>query len=659
MEKRFMKRVSLFLCAVMILTAWPLSVFAAEDVSSEETSGNGGYEYVIPMQHDQIMHEKDAKRFVVRDNNREVLYDESGRRLSEDYAYMTYLPEENHWIASKDESVNGKQLILDNDGKVINFNADDSRLQVSIRDNTVVLLDLPYQNAAEWWKTYTGDVHVYDYSGNLLSSFSYQDHKNIDEPYGTYDVMFTDGMYAFRNSDDLCGVIDKYGRELIAPKYSRLEYMANGYFMACIGEQCGVIDKNGNTIVDCTYDAIQSWQEADGGKKTVNIIYKDGKWGIMDNDFRVLAEPRFTEIEACGEFWNAGFIKVRGKTSTEKYGLLSTDGKVLLDCRYDAISDPSEGRIAVRAGKKWAYFDYQGRQITGFVYSEAMDFSDGLAFVKGEKTGFIDQSGRMIVDVNLEGISIWSPTTLRFSEGLAGISDANGKASRYIDKSGNTVIQPKNGEKWTVAGAFYDGFAEVFGTGSSDRQGKAGVIRYTGDTTEKPSDWAADDVDEAIQAGIVPKELQKQYRSAICREDFCELAAALLQKHGKTLEAPDDSHPNPFTDTDNRCVYALNRLGIIDGRGGGIFDPDASITRQEAAKILSKTADVLGLARIEIYYEYADSSAAGTWALPFISDVYCLGVMQGVGENRFDPQGTYTTEQSIITMLRLHRQMTV
>lgn len=138
MKKRLMKEVSLFLCAAMLLTAWPMSVFAAD---------GGSYEYVIPMEHGQVMYEKDAGRFVVRDNNQEALYDESGKKLSDDYAYITYLPEENHWIASKDQSVNGKQLILDNDGKVMNFNADDGRFQASIRDNTVVLLDIPYENA--------------------------------------------------------------------------------------------------------------------------------------------------------------------------------------------------------------------------------------------------------------------------------------------------------------------------------------------------------------------------------------------------------------------------------------------------------------------------------------------------------------------------------
>lgn len=31
--------------------------------------------------------------------------------------------------------------------------------------------------------------------------------------------------------------------------------------------------------------------------------------------------------------------------------------------------------------------------------------------------------------------------------------------------------------------------------------------------------------------------------------------------------------------------------------------------------------------------------------------------MNGVGNNRFDPKGSYTTEQSIVTMLRMYRYL--
>ena len=36
-----------------------------------------------------------------------------------------------------------------------------------------------------------------------------------------------------------------------------------------------------------------------------------------------------------------------------------------------------------------------------------------------------------------------------------------------------------------------------------------------------PSDWAAAEVDKAIQAGLVPEILQKEYQKEVTREEFC------------------------------------------------------------------------------------------------------------------------------------------
>ena len=130
---------------------------------------------------------------------------------------------------------------------------------------------------------------------------------------------------------------------------------------------------------------------------------------------------------------------------------------------------------------------------------------------------------------------------------------------------------------------------------------------------------------------------------------------SLLTSKAVELPKEDSENPNPFTDCDSESVYALSRLGVIDGRGNGIFDPDAAITRQEAAKLLSNTAGVLGLAHTEIWFEYSDAQEADDWAQPFIQEVSNLGVMLGVAEGVFDPLGTYTREQSVITMLRLYR----
>ena len=50
---------------------------------------------------------------------------------------------------------------------------------------------------------------------------------------------------------------------------------------------------------------------------------------------------------------------------------------------------------------------------------------------------------------------------------------------------------------------------------------------------------------------------------------------------------------------------------------------------------------------------FADSEDISTWAYLYVQWVYEAGIMQGIGENQFDPFGTYTREQAVLTMLRL------
>ncbi len=657
MKKNLLRRISLSISAVMIVSLLPLSAFAA----------GGGYEYVISMEHGQIIQYEDADRFVVKDNDKTALYDYSGNRLSASYDNLNYVKEEKCWFASNEGS--GKdfeQVTLDNDGKVMGsgskgFVVTGDRFVAHKGGGVIVLLDIPHGQASEWWKTYTGDAHVYDYSGNLLGSFSYPDHKNVNEANSSYDLVFSDGLFSFRAPDGLCGAINTAGKEVIEPKFNELGGFSNGRAIAAKDGKYGVIDNTGKVIVDFEYDEITMWGSTKSDK-TICIIEKNGKWGIMDQDFNVTAEPEFSEFDVYSAFPDDGLIKVwKPADGNYIYGMIFTDGKMLLDCKYYALGDPAEGMIpAAEDYQQWGYFDKSGRQITDFIYEEVAPFSEGMAFVMGEKSGFIDKAGNMAINIDTSDLGIFNVSTVRFSEGLAPLSDMSGN-SRYIDKTGKTVIAAKNGEGWVGLSQFHDGLA-VVSSSSTRYQGKTGVIRYTNDDWSNqpevsgnfPSDWAKDEVNAAIAAGIVPVELQKNYSSPISREDFCRLTFEMLKKKGINLEAPDSETPNPFTDTNSNYVYTLNKLGIIDGKGNGIFAPNASITRQEAAKILVNTANILGIERIQMYTEFADKNEAGSWALTFISDAYNIGVMQGVGNGNFSPLGNYTAEQSIITLLRLY-----
>ncbi len=197
-----------------------------------------------------------------------------------------------------------------------------------------------------------------------------------------------------------------------------------------------------------------------------------------------------------------------------------------------------------------------------------------------------------------------------------------------------------------------------------------GTITTDG-SVEFPSDWAMDEVSAAISLGLVRQSFQRGYTENITRGDFCALVIDLIE--AKTGQEIDDflsekgvsRESGAFTDSSSAEVLAASALGIVNGRGNGIFDPDAGITRQEAAKMLTAAANVLGMDTPNgsaISFADADSFAAwGAESIAFISTVNDktsgLSVMGGVGDSRFDPNGGYTRQQAYITMLRLYRAL--
>lgn len=181
----------------------------------------------------------------------------------------------------------------------------------------------------------------------------------------------------------------------------------------------------------------------------------------------------------------------------------------------------------------------------------------------------------------------------------------------------------------------------------------------TGDPSDVPDEWANEEVQKAISLDLVPVQLQNHYKDNITRSDFCNLVINMIEiKTGKSIELLISDKgikksENPFTDTTEAFILNANALGIVNGKGNGIFDPNGSITRQEAAVMLTNAAKVLDQQAKSSEVVYADESDIADWARPSISFVASMGVMNGTGNNNFSPKDTYSRQQAFMTIIRL------
>lgn len=105
-----------------------------------------------------------------------------------------------------------------------------------------------------------------------------------------------------------------------------------------------------------------------------------------------------------------------------------------------------------------------------------------------------------------------------------------------------------------------------------------------------------------------------------------------------------------FTDVDPDAWFAApiawaSELRLVNGRGDGTFDPDEPISRQHLCSIMARYLRSLGIepdASAELFADDAQMDETSR------QDVYycaSLGLVEGMGENTFAPQGTATRGQ--------------
>jgi hypothetical protein len=190
-----------------------------------------------------------------------------------------------------------------------------------------------------------------------------------------------------------------------------------------------------------------------------------------------------------------------------------------------------------------------------------------------------------------------------------------------------------------------------------------------GDTNKKdiPSEWGEKEILNGFALGLIPYDMQGDYRNEITREEFCRLVVRLIEKIkgmdiNKYLKSVGISiNKLAFKDTSDLDVLAANALNIVNGRGDGTFGPKDSITRQEAAVMLYRMSDALGVGKPNNSpIHFNDASSVAPWAFSSVEFVSAMldnttgnRVMGGAGNNKFLPIATYTKEQSYLTVVRL------
>lgn len=367
-----------------------------------------------------------------------------------------------------------------------------------------------------------------------------------------------------------------------------------------------------------TYDA-----KAEEGDYLLGFIDKTGSWVI---------QPQFKNFFYLGvnsiyQVFDENGLAMVDKNG--KYGAINKRGETVIPFQYDQLWPSQEGMIPFAQNGKFGYLNSSGKVVIPAQFEKTSGFNNGMAAVaNGTKAYFIDKAGKAIPG----------------SEKLA--------SSDYFAQEADGTQTLRHPETYMIISANGKyGFA------------KLSYLAPLPQVTEM-SAWAHKEVSSAIEKNLVPTNLQSLYRNNITRSEFCDLVIqAITQVEGKSVQTLVKERTGkdyytwigeyPFNDTTNGNVIAAYALGIVQGRGGPSFDPYATITRQEAAAFLTRAAKVLGMDTANVITApFADRDTVGVWFKDAVNFVHQINVMSGNG-NSFSPLGSYTREQSYLTIYRL------
>lgn len=271
----------------------------------------------------------------------------------------------------------------------------------------------------------------------------------------------------------------------------------------------------------------------------------------------------------------------------------------------------------------------------------------------GSKTFTIKANdGYYISDVLVDGKSVGAFGSYTFSNVTSShtLSAAFAKAEGlpyYLDNSDSKV---------------FIGFA-------SDKSGTMKYIAPKGKTvqfipnsksfTDISGHWAQSDIDFVTQREIFVGTGTNVFSpdTGMTRSMFAAVIGRLYERSFGTLT---DSSEHVFTDVNDDVYYGryvnwASQNKIITGVGGGLFEPDRKITREEMAAILYRFAEFMGASSADYantQLAYPDKTSISSWAVNAAGYCQSTGIIQGRDGGYFVPKGTATRAEVAVILER-------
>ena len=239
----------------------------------------------------------------------------------------------------------------------------------------------------------------------------------------TYDVDYTNGTFKTKAINEKNEqLFSQYNNVAAVVNYKSLDdvWYDNEVLTFEKDGKYGLIDFAGKQVLPPEYENITALQ---GITKTV-VIKKDGKYGLFNSVSKTkFLDENYISIEAFGDTYNEGYITtdVNGKI-----GLVGSEGKVILENKYDGIDkvSGSDMYVVLEGGRK-ELISKDGTVILNAGFEEITSIDGEYLLIKNiGKYGVIDKSGTVIIDAAFDSMkSCFSGHYIVSTAGKYGVID--------------------------------------------------------------------------------------------------------------------------------------------------------------------------------------------------------------------------------------------
>ena len=121
----------------------------------------------------------------------------------------------------------------------------------------------------------------------------------------------------------------------------------------------------------------------------------------------------------------------------------------------------------------------------------------------------------------------------------------------------------------------------------------------------------------------------------------------------KVPEKEETQSKGEFTDLESHkwaeeAIYALQEKGIVQGTGENSFEPARAVTREEFVKMLVLSADIFDENATVPFKD----TAQGAWYVPYVGSAYNAKLINGITEDMFGIGRVITREQLAVMIYR-------